>query len=1332
MLKRMTSLMVAIICTFTFIFICPIEIKSKELSYFSVSGTRNDPYQIRSKADLQQLSTLVNTPSANDEYKRAYYIQTCDIDLGNVNWRPIGAHWNGKDWASTEKEMRIFMGNYNGNGYSVTGLKVSDGHMYSGLFGRLGASGASASVSNLHVEGIVSPGATYCPDPTLAGGICGECGEGSKISNCSFKGTISGLNPEAVVGGIAGKIYKSGSVENSYFNGTLKNKAEHSTAGIVGKAQITYGYNYISNCYAVGEIIKDNQPVYTAGIIVSSDDSDSKLEVKNCYYSFEKSDIMGTRETSVTADTHSVTNEELKSGVVNYLGDAFTNDTGNINNGYPVGINQVYHLKGLGTLNDPYQISSKEDLFYLADAINFNIGNDSYYIQTSDIDLENEPFTPIGTYTKYNFWPMARGFNISYNGNNKKITNLNIERNGEYVNYNGIFGWIYGETAIVENLSVYGKINCPNGKYTGGIAGEIGYGATIKNCSFNGDICCSVIGGGIVGGTWQGGNIINSYFNGKITSNNTGQTSDASQNDRIGGIIGLINQSDGNNSIAKVQNSYATGKITGGTNPSLNGGIIGEVYNNAYDSSGYTNYYNSNMIKSSASYANCKTVDEKELRSIDSKLGSPFVNNNNENLNNGYPVFEWQTNSIPVKPNVNSGFKGKGTAENPYQISSAKDLNRLAELINDESTNPLFRYAYYVQTNDIDLKNVDFTQIGIYYGSDGNTTSNAIFAGSYDGNYHSITNLNIAYSNDYCGLFGRVGEYNHDNSSCVVKNLSVTGSVECYSDFGKTGGIIGELAYGATVKNCDYHGLISSNGKVGGIVGSVYCGGNIAACYSDANVSTESSDSSTGGIVGEISVGNNAATGSGNAKVESTYFNGTISANNTASTGAICGKVTEAYKKTAAFETNFFLSSSYNGGVANASASGCTKLSAVALKACADMIGSPYIQNNTPGLNNGYPVFEWQSKPYEFLGSGTASDPYQISSKAELEQMRSLVNSDFFNKTYGHAFYKQTADIDLKNENWIPIGIGYGKSGDFDENKVFYGSYDGNGKYIRNLNVDEAVIEAGLFGFVDGAESAKISNLVVYGSVFSASALHGGAVAGKITNNATIDGCGFVGNISLSTDNTATISAGGIVGIITNGGTITNCYHNGKISSSKNAGGILGTAEFTQQGTVTIENSYQANGTISGTEHSSSIVGNCVYANSAKGTVNISNCYCTNDTGTSKSSQNATSDNTLILSKSLLKRAFEDMGGYFVENTDSDLNNGYPVYRWQLFTSTLKGDVNGDGEFNIADVVCLQGWLLADKRVVLNCWKNGDFCADNRIDVFDLCLMKRELIKQMN
>lgn len=56
------------------------------------------------------------------------------------------------------------------------------------------------------------------------------------------------------------------------------------------------------------------------------------------------------------------------------------------------------------------------------------------------------------------------------------------------------------------------------------------------------------------------------------------------------------------------------------------------------------------------------------------------------------------------------------------------------------------------------------------------------------------------------------------------------------------------------------------------------------------------------------------------------------------------------------------------------------------------------------------------------------------------------------------------------------------------------------------------------------------------------------------------------------------------------------------------------------------------------------------------------------------------------------------------------------------------GDVNADGAFNISDVVVFQKWLLAVPDTQLTNWKAADLCADGRLDVFDLCLMKRQLI----
>ncbi|MDE6519170.1 MAG: hypothetical protein K2K91_01755 [Ruminococcus sp.] len=67
-----------------------------------------------------------------------------------------------------------------------------------------------------------------------------------------------------------------------------------------------------------------------------------------------------------------------------------------------------------------------------------------------------------------------------------------------------------------------------------------------------------------------------------------------------------------------------------------------------------------------------------------------------------------------------------------------------------------------------------------------------------------------------------------------------------------------------------------------------------------------------------------------------------------------------------------------------------------------------------------------------------------------------------------------------------------------------------------------------------------------------------------------------------------------------------------------------------------------------------------------------------------------------------------DDGGWIVPETES----------------FIMGDVNADGVFNIADIVMMHEWLLC--KGSLTDWKAGDFCNDGKIDVFDLCLMRRE------
>jgi len=58
----------------------------------------------------------------------------------------------------------------------------------------------------------------------------------------------------------------------------------------------------------------------------------------------------------------------------------------------------------------------------------------------------------------------------------------------------------------------------------------------------------------------------------------------------------------------------------------------------------------------------------------------------------------------------------------------------------------------------------------------------------------------------------------------------------------------------------------------------------------------------------------------------------------------------------------------------------------------------------------------------------------------------------------------------------------------------------------------------------------------------------------------------------------------------------------------------------------------------------------------------------------------------------------------------------------------LKGDVNQDGVFNQADVIALQKWLSASPDVHIANWKVADFCEDDKLNIVDLSLMKKELL----
>lgn len=85
------------------------------------------------------------------------------------------------------------------------------------------------------------------------------------------------------------------------------------------------------------------------------------------------------------------------------------------------------------------------------------------------------------------------------------------------------------------------------------------------------------------------------------------------------------------------------------------------------------------------------------------------------------------------------------------------------------------------------------------------------------------------------------------------------------------------------------------------------------------------------------------------------------------------------------------------------------------------------------------------------------------------------------------------------------------------------------------------------------------------------------------------------------------------------------------------------------------------------------------------------------------------------------KMTDEELGKQLLEIRDKYFKKDTP--------DTISGDVNKDGKFTVADAVMLGSWILQRPDAELADWESGDISTDGIIDIFDLCLMKKMLLK---
>lgn len=225
-------------------------------------GTEEEPYEINSANDLRLLAYNVANEEV-DGYAGCYFVLTRDISLSDTaSWLPIGY------FAETgDSEPMPFKGNFDGQGYRIYNLKISDTTQdYAGLFGSL----HGATIKNLTVDGQVNAN-------SKAAILAGEIND-SIIEKCTSLGQVRGVG---AIGGIAGEAYDSVILECTntagVLGGTDAGAEEAFAGGVCGSAHTSF----ISDC--TSDTTDSYSALYSEGYVGGIAGNIYETEVYNSY-----------------------------------------------------------------------------------------------------------------------------------------------------------------------------------------------------------------------------------------------------------------------------------------------------------------------------------------------------------------------------------------------------------------------------------------------------------------------------------------------------------------------------------------------------------------------------------------------------------------------------------------------------------------------------------------------------------------------------------------------------------------------------------------------------------------------------------------------------------------------------------------------------------------------------------------------------------------------------------------------------------------------------------------------------------------------------------------
>lgn len=642
------------------------------MEYVPGNGDEWEPYRINS---AEQLNTIGLFP---DEWGKNFVLEN-DIDLSNI----AGIEFN-----KIGTGLLAFSGAFDGQGYTIsyftyhtTGSELflgmfgyaygatikninlrdvnisSNGNGVGGLVGAI--EGNNASIENCSVTGNITGGG-------YVGGLIG--GGASIVKNCYSDCCISG---KTVIGGLAGSTY--GDISNCYSLGSVTAvgdaveelvngqagqiagglaglqgdgliRVSFSNAAVTGRSMLgglvgaqaqrwDYGYDnnaFISNCYAVGNVIGDDGSVYIGGLAGYQNiefgnatilDSYSAGQVTagtnsnflggfigycgeavfNSFWDVEASGLIEGAGNSSNVELAGKTTAEMKtrstftSAGWDFLGETQngTEDVwainSNINGGYPY-LLQKSLTQGNGSIENPYQISTAEEMIIIGTDTSFW---DKSFVLMANIDMsayKGTDYSIIGTDINY-------PYTGTFDGNGYKISNLTYTTTDEF-SYVGLFGFTVNATIKnlgIENINISARCG-----YTGGLVGWQDSG-NITHCYCTGTITTtsspfyldSYVGGLV--GYQSSGKITSCYSTGSI----------ASSNDCVFVAGGLV----GEQPFGSITNCYSTSSITYSNNSFFcAGGLVGEqgsgIVTNCYSTGGISGNGDTNYIGGLAGFGN--------------------------------------------------------------------------------------------------------------------------------------------------------------------------------------------------------------------------------------------------------------------------------------------------------------------------------------------------------------------------------------------------------------------------------------------------------------------------------------------------------------------------------------------------------------------------------------------------------------------------------------------------------------------------------------------------------------------------------------------------------